>query len=424
MLGGWFFFCFPEIRKTTFIIMSGISHPASRFISPSNDYNRSGGEGTLNVNVMSNMSQLANRTSNRIFQVASESPESSELLCSSFYRRSGTPFTFTSNIGGPLFRPRLIQLGHVIMPLIPNINRSNNQFCFQLIISDSNSTTESQPVNIEITLDLGYYTPDSFHNELVDKLTTGIIDQAPGQRYNQLFTIVSIEELAVTGGYDYQKMRYSLSIAVTRMIVQQLGQAAGLIVSTTSFFDWWMPNDCSFIQRGKNVVDFPDADRQPLQNEADPSNGVYTVPEWTKPTPPAFVKRDEMLNSLIGPSFIYSRYVTISSEALSLYAYGDSRVDRTGQTGAEGRNITSAGGGGGKIIGVLSTAGYASVGQDFSGSNRISAVNAPAIGIKNSQLKLNEFIDFQIIDEFGLPLDNAFPADNNWGPTLAFIVGY
>ena len=409
--------------------MSGISHPNAKFISPTNDYNRSGGEGTLNVNVMSNMSQLANRTSSRIFQVASESPETSELLCSSFYRRSGSPFTFTSNIGGPLFRPRLVQLKHVIMPHIPNINRSNNQFCFQFVrrnFAVGNPIRISNPINVEFVMDLGYYTPDSFFNELAFLLTNAIINLFPGQPYDAFEDIVSVESVAVIGGYDYQKMRFTLAADISEITTS----ITGSITSATPLFSYWMPNDCSFITRGKNVVDFSDRDRiGPFQIIGPNPNQTVS---WTAPSGPSVGYSGEGISitppliSLPGPSFIYTRYVTISSEALSLYAYGESRVDRSGQTGADTVVGLSAGGGGGggKIIGVLATSQYVSPSQGFGGANQISAVDSAALGIKNSQLKLNEFIDFSIVDEFGLPLDDAFPLDNNWGPTLAFIVSY
>lgn len=422
--------------------MSGFVRPDPRFISPTNDFNRSGGEGTINVNVQPNMNELANRTSTRIFQVASESPETSELLVSSWYRRSGTPFQFTSNIGGPLFRPRLIQLKHVIMPQISNINRKNNKFIIQLTRRLAGTTTRNvNPINVEFEIPVGYYDPDRFLNQLVLSTTDAIVAQLPGNflRTNDIITSVDVSDVAVTGGYDYESMRFTLDINISSVTYDQVSPPlSGLVLNEPFIFKYWISNTSSFILYGKNMVDFPDA---PFQ-ENQPSIGITPgqVEAWTPPSDDAVGRDSDVLTgvplptigppliSLPGPQFIYSRYVTISSEALSLYAYGESRVDRSGAIVGQNTNsivnTAGAGGGGGKIIGVASTANYYASNVFFNGANHITAVDAPSIGIKNAQLKLNEFIDFTILDEFGFPLDDAFPADNNWGPTLAFIVSY
>lgn len=383
----------------------------------------------MNVNVMSNMSQINNRTSSRIFQVSAESPESSELLCSSFYRRSGTPFDWVSNIGGPLFRARLIKLSHVIMPLIPNINLSNNQFCFQMYNQNSGVIlgipfVDYNPINVEITMPLGYYSPDVFSNDFILLLTNAIYDQLPGQVWSSTETVNTVNNVVVTAAYDYKTMRYELDINVDDVLTDVASGGQNLYQGVSHLLYYWMPQNCTFIMRGKNFIDFPDAPFQPKLEEKGSMPDPYLTANWNPPSSSSALAKNDGLTSLIGPSFIYSRYLTITSEALILYSYGESRVDRSGQTGADARVQASSGGGGGKIIGVLSTSQYVPATKSFNGANRISAIDAPSIGIKNSQLKLNEFIDFQITDEFGLSLNAAFPEDNNWGPTLAFIVGY
>ena len=425
--------------------MAGLNHPQPKFISPTNDFNRSGGEGTINVNVQPNMNELANRTSQRIFQVASESPESSELLVGAWFRRSGTPFNFISNIGGPLFRPRLIQLRNVIMPHILNMNRNNNRFCFQFVARASVTAVNSEqrivnPTNVEFTFEPKFYTPDTFGSELNLLVFNAINAQMPGNFYETNQRIVSVDSVTVSSGYDEETMRFILDINIDQITVEDVNPPGPpTAINGAYLFKYWMTDDCSFIRFGKNFVNFPDAPRQILLTAAPDTALIPGLTDpWTPPSGPA-VGRGGIsfgataatvtppLTSLYGPQFIYSRYVTIRSEALSLYAFGESRVDLSGvQTGQSVNNINTvgAGGGGGRIIGVISTAQYFIPTKEFGGSSIITAVNAPSLGIKNAQLKLNEFIDFEIVDEFGFTLDASFPIDNDIGPTLAFIVSY
>ena len=393
--------------------MSGINGSDPRFISPTNDFNRSGGEGTINVNVQPNMNELANRTSQRIFQVASESPESSELICSSAFRVSGTPFTFTSDIGGPLFRPRILQLRNTIMPRIPNINRQNNEICIQLVNGTIVSGNYPNPVNIQFTMPVGFYTPDTFRNDFVLLLRDAIIAQAPGQRWTVDSTILSIDDIDVTGQYDYDTGRFSIDINLTSMTALNFLPPIPIVQNGDHMFHWWFPNDCPFITKGRNFIHFVSTTRQPILPEL---GGVITpfltVPTWSPPSSPALTSSGPKI-SLMGASFIYTRYVTVVSQALSLYAFGVSKVDKIGN-----------GGGTGKIIGVISTSSFYQSNLTYHGMIRTNAVDSSSVGIKNSQLKLNELLDFEFLDEYGESLDLAFPEDNDWGPTLAFIISY
>jgi hypothetical protein len=398
--------------------MSGFSGPAAKYISPSNDYNRSGGEGTINVNVMSNMSQLSNRTNDRLFQVASEPVESSEMIVSSYYRVTGTPFTFTSDIGGPLFRPRQIQLRNVIMPFIPNINEANNQICLQFVrnfyVSDSNAIVN--PIDVNITIPFGFYTPNDLSNEVASKVHEAVNAQFVGKPFSGADYIVSIEDASYNASYDSTTGRFFLNVDIYVVKHRIYDNSAPEVTSGTNnssppLFQFWMTSDCSFALRGKNVVEFPTSEPRRYTAPTNPGGTTpYAIPGWD---PNPFNPVPGKLRSFFGPSFIYSRYVTISSDALALYAYGESRIDQT-----------DGGGGAGKIIGAISTSEYYMGTNSFTGAQRIAAVDAPVLAIKNSQLKLNNLIDFAVTDEFGLSLDRVFPADNTAGPTLAFIINY
>lgn len=414
----------------SFFTMSGFSDPTTRYNTPTNAFNRSGGDGTINVNVQPNMNELANRTNQRIFQVASEEPEASELLISSEYRRSGTPFDFTSNIGGPLFRPRLCKLQNAIIPQIYNINRNNNEFELQFFPQSFNSpnpVVNTNPVTIVFTLPPDFYTPSTFRDKFVQLLGEAIADQFPGQYITPTETIAEVVSLTVDIDYDQKKQRQTLDIDIT-----QIRDSLGNTISGPFLFCYWLTSECTFSKYGKNVIQFPSA---PRQNNLPIIFDQGGTEEWTLPSPPALARRitspsfvSPALTSFFGFQFIYTRYVVIRSEALSLYAFGQSRVDiatiSTGDNGAAILNTTGTGGGGGKVIGTIAAAVFYDPTSAFKGNLRVASVNAPAVGIRNPQFKLNEFIDFKFEDEFGFPLDNSFPPDNRVGPTLSFNVTY
>jgi len=404
--------------------MSGIAggEGASRFFSPSNDYNRSGGEGTMNVNVVSNMSQISNRTNDRLFQVASESPESSELVISSSFRAAGSPFNFTSDIGGPLFRPRLINLGSVVHPAIPNINRQNSQMKFQFVSFDNPGVQElSNPVNLVVNIPEGYYDEDSFGTELVATITSAVIAQFPGQAYSRLYkiTAVPLSGVQCSAVLKYREGRFVLGIQISRLqVVDYLGTPFNLGGPGMNLMKFWLNDSCNFVVRGKNFIEFPSAPLQPTQSLINPPSvpAWLRVSGWDDPPSPPSSSDLGFLTSFFAPQFIYTRYITVSSEALSLYAFGQSRVDRVG-----------AGGGAGLIIGVIDTANFNSTlteASSFEGYNHVAVISTPSLGIKNPQLKLNELIDFVLADEFGDPMDLAFPEDNKAGVTMNFIVSY
>lgn len=400
--------------------MSGISSGAEKYFSPTNDYNRSGGEGTVNVNVVSNMSQMVNRTSERLFQVAAEPAEGSELLISSSHRVSGTSFNFTTDIGGPLFRPRQIRLENIIIPKIPNITRQNNVLNFQFVITAPPGANPvlSNPIDLSITIPLGYYEPYEFCNVLVAALRTAVLTGFINQPVSSDFVLVGIDpaNLKIACEYDDNTGRCLISFSLDEVEAAVTPFSVSFTASPISWL-FWLTDDCPFALRGKNFIPFTTAPRQLQQSITGP--GLYQVPAWFVPPIPnrsIFVVgtagSPSILTSLMGCGFIYTRYVTISSAAISLYAFSESRVDRAG-----------AGGGSGKVVGVINTSSYTPH-NSFTGGNRAAHVDSATISIRNSQLKLNELIDFSFTDEYGINLDESFPIDNNWGASLDFLVTY
>ena len=402
--------------------MSGFGAPQSRFISPTNDFNRSGGEGTVNVNVQPNMNELSNRTTQRIFQVASEEPESSEIILSSRYKISGTPFNFVSNLGSPLFRGRLLQLRNTIMPGIPNINPNNNVLRIQMVRYD-NLNPAWNPVNLVVTLPVGYYQETNLGNQFANQLTDAVKSQMPGQVWDEENFIQSVDDYYCIGDYNSLKGIFEFNIVIRSITVVKPSTGTVTSITRAYLFNFWLDNSCSFARFGVNVAQFPTAPPQPTLPLIGNNNQTL---QWSVPSPPALAINGTGLQSLFGPQFIYSRYVTVTSEALSLYTFGSSRVDLSADTTGGGGELEGQGlgGGGGKIIGTISTAKYRNPNYSFLGQNIVTSVDAPVLGIRNPQLKLNEFVDLQVSDEFGFPLDSAFPTDNVAGPTFAFMVSY
>lgn len=398
-------------------------NPNNRFISPTEDFNRSGGEGVMNVNVVGNMNEISNRTTDRLFQSVSESPQSSELIVSARSRTVGTPFNFTTDIGGPLHRGRTARLAAVINPAIPNINRSNNQVTMYVAHNtftgdgDVNGFDTANRIPLTFTIPYGYYTPSRFAdvfsnlvtkaytsfqlstNSTVSQLSLGTIGSADVH-------VLSFTQLYAICVDDPETFRLSISVHATETTYLPTSGTAFTVPGIDLSF--WFDSECSFIKRGIHMVPYPSS-----------SDAVTTFTSKSQLPAERSIDRDtstrtyEYMNSFPA-SYYYSRFSTITSQNLSLYTFGESRVDRT-----------DAGGGGGKIIGVFTTARYNGNGSaPFGGLDVTKGVEAPYLGIRNAQLKLNELIDFQVQDEFGINLDEVFAADNVSGPTLAFNITY
>jgi hypothetical protein len=392
--------------------MSGFN-PNNRFINPTDDLNNAGGEGTINVNVVSNMNEMANKTSERLFQAVVENPQSSELVVSSRSRTRGTPYDFTTDIGGPLYRGRTARLTGAVVPGLPNINRSNNQVRMQTVYSDVNNVNNNVgiPLNIVFNIPYGYYSPSRFE----DVFAAEIANQFASLVGSQIITgggddwfLIAFDGLTVTVTMDIETFRPTITISATSTTIDFVPFNTGNTAIVGGFrMAFWFDETCSFITRGVHMVPFLGTtlvtENLPF-NVFPPNSSIESVGA----TP---------YQSLLGmpASFYYSRFITVISENLSLYTFGESRVDRA-----------SGGGGSGKIIGVFATARYngnASMGP-FAGVDVLKGVEAPTLGIRNAQLKLNELVDFSFQDEYGILLDDIFSLDNVSGPTLTFSITY
>jgi len=394
-------------------------NPNSRFISPTDDFNRAGGEGVLNVNVVSNMNEISNRTTERLFQGVMENPQSSELIISAQSRTRGTPFNFTTDIGGPLYRGRTARLAAAVVPALPNINAANNEVQMYLAYNRLNADgatfayDTSYRIPMSFTIPIGYYSPAQFENVLAANITNAIRDVLTNP--TTIFATEGIIDYRVGSFFqlstvcvrDAETFRVAINVGASSTTYVPVGGGAAFTVPGFDF-SFWFDDSCTFIQRGIHMVPFPAVTSSPssftslVQFPSEASSRIGTIATTAK---------------LIGfpASFYYSRFITVISQNLSLYTFGESRVDRAG-----------GGGGSGKIIGVFATARYngnASIGP-YAGVDVLKSVEAPVLGIRNAQFKLNELIDFLFQDEFGITLDAVFPPDIISGPTLAFNITY
>jgi hypothetical protein len=227
--------------------MSGFN-PTNRYVSPTDNIHRSGAEGVISVNVVGNMNEEANRTGNRLFQSVTESPRSSELV--------GTPFNFTTDIGGPLYRARTARLAAAVVPAIPNINRANNvvtmQFC---CIRNFALLTNYTVLTRTFTIPVGYYTPSTFEDTFASLITdqfNSLIGQIIAFDQNNpidTFTLDGFTDLTVTCVID--PLTFKMEINAT---------AVNAVIEGSTFpginFGFWIDNNSSFVQRGIHMVPF------------------------------------------------------------------------------------------------------------------------------------------------------------------------
>lgn len=393
--------------------MAGLN-PNTKFINPSDDVNRPRGLETVNVNVLSNMSQIGNRTSERLFQCATESVQTSELILNARNRLSGTPFNFIVDMGAPIYRGRLLQFENAIFPQIENVNRLNNQLNLQFLsvaaitdaIQNNNGSTTIPPGNVNISITTGNYDADAIGNTLQNLITQEVTLQLVGSRYDDSSTIESIDNIVVDFAMNFVQRRFFFSIVITEVTVAPDGGGASIpIVSAdgSSLLRFWIDSNCSFITFGENFIPFI---------ATNSITGVVFGNPLTAYEVPAEVFIQQPKRSLTAQMF-YSRYVTVSSTLLGYYSFSDSKVDNIG-----------AGGGGGKIVCTIETATPVFNSNTFFSAALRKRIDAPILAVFNPQMKLNQNIDITVRDQFGNLLDDVFPTDNQEGPTFGISVSY
>lgn len=386
--------------------MSGFHNSAGSFglggRSSTNDYGRAGFSSNLPTNAVEILPNM-NKTSimkggERLPQFVNESPQAVEVLISSQNRISGTRYNFTADIGATIFRPRLVNVDSVVLPKLYNITSRNNHITLVAGLVSATGVpdnTGTPAPTLEFDLEPGYYTETSFCDYFNQRFKDEYDRQIwPGGGINRWlnwnFTNTQALKYAnsVYGNRPNLTCMFQSEKNTFKIVHSNPGAVSGIAASETiggattnvdAYFSFWFDESCSFIQRGTNFIpfDYPSPSPDPFTtNYIFPRNhSAITIPSGTS-------------------GLIYTRFCTLSSNALHRYAFAESRVSRPGD-----------GGGRGKIITVIDTSYYQIV-DGFGGSFLPAEYpNSAVINVNNSQGQLEQYLDFIVRDEYGDSLD-------------------
>ena len=394
--------------------MSGFINSTSSFglggRTPTNDYTRPGFQSstpTSAVEILPNMNKgTVQKASERLPQFVNEPVQSVDVLISSQNRISGTKFDFTADIGSTIFRPRLVSVDAVVLPKLFNITPKNNTVRVQFGVYSTSlkrplvtSGYTPSPV-LEFNLPTGYYTPTHFINTFSSSFRDAFQDQVVNgnlfSNWNYLpgqYVIIAHPPYTAPTNLPPPTTAVTFDTNTNTFGIGFPDAAVGFNFSNSPgpgpfagsgfvYLCMWMDETCSFITRGKNFIPFGTVPLFP-PNE----NTGYTIPSY-------YSSLDlEIPSGTAG--LRYTRWCTLSSNALNRFAYGESRVSRVGD-----------GGGRGKIIAVLDTSYYDYVEDGYGGSFiPIQYPNAAVININNAQGQLEQYLDFVVRDEYGDTLD-------------------
>jgi hypothetical protein len=237
------------------------------------------------------------------------------------------------NMNINLFRARTAQVKKVILPKLNNITPLNNTIYFRVI-----------PYNILYTavLPTGLYSPLTLCNEMA----------------------VLMQD-AYTGGLFNLPDTFSCTFDDIHKTFQLTGPADFYIISSSNF-----------IIRGRSVALFPSF------NDLGSGN----------PPPASFVS---FTYSSGRAGMAYTKFVTIHSQALNQYSYGDSKTSDA----VHGANMIAV---------VDSIHSYNpkdyELGTPFTGSYESFTLNSPILSVLNPQTQLIKFLDFNLRDEYGFGL--------------------
>lgn len=411
--------------------MSGLNQTSDRFYPasrpPSNDYGNPGYQNnskiqTNAVEILPNITGKTNRE--RIPQFASEPVQSADCLIDSANRVSGSQFNFTADIGATVFRPRLVSVDSVVLPKLFNVNPKNNTVRIQFaLVPGSGWVSAQQTVSpiVSFTIPPGYYSPTTFTSVFKTTFdntvngyptfnpypTTDLTDwhfttDAGTPHLLQSFGPPDFGSEAFFDARQNRVIFYSTSGGNVAINWSEFAGGGGATGTETGTVQWWFV-DCPFTSKyARNFV--------PVQAQAQMVTMADPVPAFTSNT--SITDYDiSIWNDNFGSSittlgipsglagFDYTRFCTLSSNALNRFAYDESRVSRVG-----------AGGGRGKIVAVVDTSLYQIEGTTFGGTFLPAQYpNAPFINVNNPQGQLEQYLDFIVRDEFGENLDDLFP---------------
>lgn len=368
-----------------------------------NDYGRTGfssGLPVTAVEILPNMNkQAVMKGGERLPQFANEPVQSVDVLISSQNRMNGTNFDFTSDIGSTIFRPRLVSVDAVVLPKMFNITPRNNQIRMQIGCSGTSTGTPA-PSLLSFTLPIGGYTPSLFNERFSTAFRVAFRAQAiegsmlTDWQFLGGFWVFSIDDPQatfdpeLTSELDVNTNTFSITFTYSNLSLRYATSLGGPDAGPTTIgLTAWFDETCSFIARGKNFIPFG---ASPV---IDPTIVGYDYP----------IYRTSSLHAI--PSgmagMVYTRWCTLSSNALNRFSFGESKVSRLGD-----------GGGRGKIIAVLDATYNEIVDGEYAGSFLgIQYPNSAFININNAQGQLEQYLDFTVRDEYGDSLDGIFNND-------------
>lgn len=367
------------------------------------DYGKSGFSSNLSTNaveILPNMNKTSvMKAGERLPQFVNEPPQSITVLINSESRISGSRFDFTADIGATIFRPRLINVDSVVIPKLYNITTRNNHIAMRAVYLDpatgaSDNTGTPSPL-LEFHIPPGYYTEFSIRNEfnatfnLESILQIGLANKWADWNFSNAGGIdkfllsVTDDWPAVTMGFNASENSFAIydrGTSPTFNWAQTPGGSPETPISSANI-GFYFEESCSFIHRGRNFIPFDY-----------PSPPPVIAPGFIVPRNLTFAGGIPSGTSAL----LYTRFCTLSSNALNRYSFSESRVSRIGD-----------GGGRGKIISVIDTS-YFQIESYFAGSFLPAEYpNASVINVNNAQGQLEQYLDFVVRDEYGDTLDTV-----------------
>lgn len=376
------------------------------------------------VEIASNMDKDSITTGGtRLTQFVAERPQSTEIVVNSADRIRGTPFNFSVELGAPLYRPRLVKLESAIIPRTFNITPKNNRIIVSTFYTKNSDLSTPYFTNpnfsagfggskaFEIELPPGFYGVNSFSSMFRTKMSSALMEAwYVGGAYTSAGKVavhVDFNEATNQFSFYYDMLAYKDEAGV------------GVPSDTYQWF-WVWSAESSFVKRGRNFVPIQEIDRS-LPYSAS-GNDPFQRSNTTQLL--SFFAGEDILPGLSGgvsnlakiihsgaSAFVYSRFISIRSQALYQYAYSSSRSSNKSYAG--------------NVVATLET-----VSQDgLSGSGQVYGVHkeisGPVLSVLNPQKQLNDQLDFEFVDEYGDNLDELYPIGvGGTGPTLWFTVSF
>jgi hypothetical protein len=218
-----------------------------------------------------------------------------------------------------------------------------------------------------VYLDVGFYDPTSFCNEVQAKVSAYVLANYPD--------MVPFPNTLILGAFAASTNHITFQFILN-------AQVPAIVPPQVRFY---FIETCNFITRGRAFAHFA----------AFPDFGLLGVP------PPDVVTSYESGSAAMH----YTRFVTVHSDAINQFSYAETRTSDPLQ--------------GGKMIAVIGVASDIINATNFTGAFLGGdVVQAPWLSVLNPMKQFQKFLDFYFRDEFGTDLGEAFPPYHQLGVCL------